>query len=144
MNTPSYGTRSASLLIVALVFFSAFAVGQAMAADPRTPRDTLQPAEAPARLIIRRNPNLGVNVIVRVWIDGHPAGAIAYGHTYDGFLRPGHHVLAALASPNPRWPIPWQVPIDVRSGEIYGFTAVTDGSGTLILDGRFGFPRRVQ
>jgi len=34
--------------------------------------------------------------------------------------------------------------LDVRSGQTYGFTAVTDGSGNLILDGRFGFPPRVQ
>jgi hypothetical protein len=60
------------------------------------------------------------------------------------FLAPGHHVLAVLATPSPRWPIPWQLPLDVRSGQIYGFTAVGDSSGNLILDGRFGFPPRVQ
>jgi len=143
MKTPTYSTRSAILCSWSRCFFSAFVAGQAIAADPRSPH-AVAPSQAPARLIIRRNPNLGVNVIVRLWIDGQPARSIGYGHTYEGFLAPGHHVLAVLASPSPRWPVPWQLPLDVRSGQTYGFTAVTDGSGNLILDGRFGFPPRVQ
>ena len=114
-----------------------------MGANSRS-RHAVVSSQAPARLIIRRNPNLGVNVIVRLWIDGQPARSIGYGHTYEDFLAPGHHVLAVLASPAPRWPVPWQLPVDVRGGQTYGFTAVTNGSGTLILDGRFGFPPRVQ
>jgi hypothetical protein len=136
-------TRSAIFLLIVLLFLSAFAASQATAADPRSPHAVAR-SQAPAHLIIRRNPNLGVNVIVRLWIDGQPAQYIGYGHTYEGWLAPGHHVLAVLASPSPRWPVPWQLPVDVRSGQTYGFTAVTDGSGTLILDGRFGFPPRVQ
>jgi hypothetical protein len=143
MKTHSYSIRSAILLLMAWLFFSAFVGGKVLGADPRSPH-AAQPGQAPARLIIRRNPNLGVNVIVRLWIDGQRAGSIGYGHTYEGFLAPGHHVLAVLASPNPRWRTPWQLPVDVRSGQTYGFTAVTDGSGNLILDGRFGFPPRVQ
>ena len=143
MKTHRYSTRGAILLLVAWLSFSGFVSGQVLGADPRSPR-FVQPAGAPARLVIKRNPNLGFNVIVRLWIDGQPAGSIGYGHTFEGFLAPGHHVLAVLASPNARWPVPWQLPVDVRSGQTYGFTAVTDGSGNLILDGRFGFPPRVQ
>jgi hypothetical protein len=143
MRTHCHSTRGAILLLMAWLFFSAFLGGQVLGADPRSPH-AVQPGQAPACLIIKRNPNLGFNVIVQLWIDGQPAGSIGYGHTYEGFLAPGHHVLAALASPNPRWRTPWQLPVDVRSGQTYGFTAVTDGSGTLILDGRFGFPPRVQ
>lgn len=144
MKTHRYSPRGAILLLVAWLFFSAFVSGQVLGADPRSPRGSMQPAGAPARLVIRRNPNLGFNIIVRLWVDGQWAGSIGYGHTFEGFLAPGHHVLAVLASPSPRWPTPWQLPVDVRSGQTYGFTAVTDGSGTLILDGRFGFPPRVQ
>ena len=144
MKTHNYSTRSVILLLAVSLFFSAFVAGQAVGADPRPPHAIAQPAKAPARLSIRRNPNLGFNVIVRLWIDGQPAASIGYGHTYEGFLTPGHHVLAVLASPSPRWSTPWQLPLDVRSGQTYGFTAVTDGSGNLILDGRFGFPPRVQ
>jgi hypothetical protein len=143
IKTYNYNTCTVILPLAALLFFSAFVADQAVGADPRSPH-TVAPSHASARLIIRRNPNLGVNVIVRLWIDGQPAESIGYGHTFQGSLAPGHHVLAVLASPNPRWPIPWQLPVDVRSGHTYAFTAVTDGSGNLILDGRFGFPPRVQ
>lgn len=143
MKTHSYCTRSAILLLIVSLIFSAFAAIQAMGADPRSPHAAAR-SQVPARLIIRRNPNLGVNVIVRLWIDGQRAGSIGYGHTFEGFLAPGHHVLAVQASPRARWPIPWQLPVDAQSGQTYGFTAVTDGSGNLILDGRFGFPPRVQ
>ncbi len=103
MKIHHYNLRSAIFLLIVSLFFSAFAAGQATAADPRSSH-AVATSQAPARLIIRRNPNLGVNVIVRLWIDGQRAGSIGYGHTYEGFLTPGHHVLAALASPNARWP----------------------------------------
>jgi len=138
-----YRTRSAILLLMVSLFFIVFVASRSVGADSRSPH-AAAPSQAPARLIIRRNPNLGVNVIVRLWIDGQRAASIGYGHTFEGFLAPGHHVLAVLASPNPRWPILWQLPLAVQGGQTYGFTAVGDGSGTLILDGRFGFPRRVQ
>jgi hypothetical protein len=144
MRTHNYSTRSAILLVMAWLFFNAYAAGQLMGADPWSARAVVQPAKAPARLIIKRNPNLGFNVIVRLWIDGQPAGSIGYGHTFEGSLAPGHHVLAVVASPRGRWPVPWQLPLHVQGGQTYGFTAVTDGSGNLILDGRFGFPPRVQ
>ena len=144
MRTSSYITRTAILLVMAWLFLNAYVAGQLMGADPWSARAVVQPGKAPARLIIRRIPNLGVNVIVRLWIDGRPAASIGYGHTFKGFLAPGHHVLAVLASPNARWPVPWQLPLHVQGGQTYGFTAVTDGSGNLILDGRFGFPPRVQ
>jgi len=103
MKTHNYSTRSAILLLMVSLFFSAFVASQAIAADPRSPH-AVGPSQAPARLIIRRNPNLGVNVIVRLWIDGQPARSIGYGHTYEGFLAPGHHVLAVLAShSSDRW-----------------------------------------
>jgi hypothetical protein len=144
MKRHSYSTRSAILLVMAWLFFNAFAAGQVLGADPRPPHAVVQLGKAPAHLIIRRNPNLGFNIIVRLWIDGQSAGSIGYGHTFEGFLAPGHHVLAVLATPSPRWPIPWQLPLDVESGQTYGFTAVGDSSGNLILNGRFGFPPRVQ
>ncbi len=141
MKTHSY--LSAILLLMVSLFFSTFVAGQATGADPRSPH-AVAPNQAPARLIMRRNPNLGFNVIVQLWIDGRPAGSIGYGHTFEGFLEPGHHVLGSMATPSPRWPIPWQLPLNVQSGHTYSFTAVGDGSGNLILNGRFGFPPRVQ
>jgi len=136
MKTHNYSTRSAILLLMALLFFNAFAAGQAMGADPRSPH-VVAPSQAPARLVIRRMPNLGFNVIVRLWIDGQPAATLGYGHTYHGFLTPGRHVLAVLATPRSRSPIPWEMPLNVQSGQTYIFTATGGSSGDLVLASGF-------
>jgi hypothetical protein len=85
---------------------------------------------------------LGYNVVVQLWIDGVPAGPIGYGHTYEGFLAQGRHILSVLPAPNPRSRIPWQMTLDVRSGQTYTFTAM-GYSGDLVLDGHLGFPVRI-
>src|SRR5437762_13829815 len=115
MKTHRYSTRGAILLLVAWLSFSGFVSGQVLGADPRSPR-FVQPAGAPARLVIKRNPNLGFNVIVRLWIDGQPAGSIGYGHTFEGSLAPGRHVLPVRANPSPRPPLPCRALVDVRGG----------------------------
>src|SRR5437762_14331077 len=66
MKTHNYSTCGAILLLVVSLFFSAFVAGQAMGADPRSPH-AVAPSQAPARLVIRRMPNLGFNVIFRLW-----------------------------------------------------------------------------
>ena len=132
MKTHNYSTCSAILLLVVSLFFSAFVAGQAMGADPRSPH-AVAPSQAPARLVIRRMPNLGFNVIVRLWIDGQSVTALGYGHTYQGVLTPGRHVLAVLATPRSRSPIPWQMPLNVQSGQTYVFTATGGPSGNLVL-----------
>jgi hypothetical protein len=136
MKTHSYSPRSVILLVMALLFVNAFAAGQAMGADPRSPH-AVAPSQAPARLVIRRMPNLGFNVIVRLWIDGQSAATLGYGHTYHGFLTPGRHVLAVLATPRSRSPIPWEMPLNVQSGQTYIFTATGGSSGDLILASGF-------
>ena len=137
MKTHNYSTRSAIVVIMVSLFFSAFVTGQAMGADPRPPHAIAQPAKAPARLSIRRNPNLGFNVIVRLWIDGQPTATLGYGHTYHGLLTPGRHVLAVLATPRSRSPIPWEMPLNVQSGQTYIFTATGGPSGNLVLASGF-------
>ena len=64
------------LLLVAWLFFSAYAACQATSLDLQSPRGVVagpgfvQPVEGAARLIIRRIPNLGYDVVVQLWIDG--------------------------------------------------------------------------
>jgi hypothetical protein len=94
-----------------------------------------QPVKDAARLIVRRIPNLGNYVIVDLYVDGVPVAAIGYGHTYEGFLRPGRHVLSVLPTPHPKWPTPTQMTLDARKGQTYSFTAMGDNSGHVILTG---------
>jgi hypothetical protein len=91
----------------------------------------VQPVYGAARLNINRIPDLGNFVVVRLWIDGMWAGSIAYGHTYEGLLPPGRHVLTVLAGPNPKWWIPSQLILDVRSGQTYNFIAMGRGDDDL-------------
>src|SRR5205823_8471266 len=56
-----------------------------------------------ARLIVYRTPTMGKFVIVQVYVDDVVVGSIGYGGTYEGFLKPGHHVLSALATPRSKW-----------------------------------------
>src|SRR5438477_12409196 len=131
MKINTYSTHSAILLLMVSLLFSAFVAGQAVGADPRSPHTVAQ-SQAPAHLIIKRNPNLGVNVIVRLWIDGQSAGSIGYAHTYEGSLPPGRHVLAVLATRS-RSPIPWEMSLNAQSGQTYIFTAGGSGSGNVVL-----------
>jgi hypothetical protein len=135
MKTHNYCSRSAILLLIVSLFFSAFAAGQAIGADPRSPH-AAAPSQAPARLVIRRMPNLGVNVVVQLWIDGQQTATLGYGHTYHGTLTPGRHVLAVLATRS-RSPIPWEMPLNVQSGQTYIFTATGGPSGNLVLASGF-------
>jgi len=135
MKTHNYSTCSAILLLVVSLFFSAFVAGQAMGADPRSPH-AAAPSQAPARLVIRRMPNLGVNVIVQLWIDGQQTATLGYGHTYHGLLTPGRHVLAVRATRSSS-PIPWEMPLNVQSGQTYIFTATGGPSGNLVLASGF-------
>ena len=135
MKTHDYSSRGAIPLLVVSLFLSAFVSGSATGAQARSPH-AAAPSQAPARLVIRRIPNLGVNVIVQLWIDGQPAGSLGYGHTYEGTLTPGRHVLAVLATRS-RSPIPWEMALNAQSGQTYVFTAQGGPSGNSVLASGF-------
>ena len=86
-----------------------------------------------ARLIVHRIPTIGKFVIVQLYVDDVAIGSIAYGGTYEGFLKPGHHVLSALATPRPKFRERPPTIVDVRGGQTYEFTAMGNGEGNLIL-----------
>jgi hypothetical protein len=141
MKTYSYRSRNALVLIATCLFLSGYTANQAMSSDAPSGRAavagpaSVRPVNGAARLIIHRIADLGNNLIVRLWIDDVAVASIAYGHTYEGLLPPGRHVLSVLPTPNPRWKIPWQMTLNVQNGQTYDFTAMADGSGHLILNG---------
>jgi hypothetical protein len=142
MKTYSYSSRNALILTTTfLLFLSRYGTSQAMSSDAQSRRVAVagsafvQPVRDDARLIIRRIPNLGNNVIVDLYVDGVAVAPIVYGQTYEGFLPTGRHVLSVVPTPSPKWSTPWQMTLDVRKGQIYSFTAMGDGSGHLILKG---------
>lgn len=138
MKTYSHSSRNVLILMTtSLLFFSGYAASQASSnAQSRRAAVTasafVRPVKGDARLIVRRLPDLGNYVYVDLYVDGVPVATIGYGRTYEGLLPPGRHVLSVVASPNPKWPKPWEMTLDVRSGRTYSFTAEGD-SGYLIL-----------
>jgi hypothetical protein len=72
------------------------------------------------RLLIRRSPVLGHNVRITLTIDGHLAGTLVRGHTFDRYITPGRHILTATPS---RVGDRWQGTLDVRPGKTYSYTA---------------------
>jgi hypothetical protein len=147
MRTYSSSSRNALLLLVAWMFFNGYTACQAMSSDMQSARaaaaggsNLVQPVQSAARLVVRRAPNLGANVAVRLWVDGAQVGTIGYGHTYQGSLAPGRHILSVLPSPRSQSRTPWQMTLDVQNGQTYNFTATGD-SGYLILKGGLAAPR---
>jgi len=138
MKTYNYRSRTAIIaLIVCGLFLSSYSVSQAKsnAQSHRVASSASeQSVSAPARLIVRRIPNLGNGVFVDLYLDGAPLAAVGYGQTYEGLLLPGRHVLSVRVAPRPKWKTEQKTPLDVRSGETYTFTAMGNGSGELILN----------
>ena len=123
-----------STLIAACLFLGLFAV-EASAA-PKSRRPTITPAESQprrgaARLIVQRSPNLGSNVIVRLFIDDMPADSLTYGRGYDELVPAGRRLVTLVPSPDPRWPIPYNVSLNTRPGRTYKLTVIDAGSGLL-------------
>lgn len=136
MKTYSHRSRNPLILLITCVLFLiTYPANQAMSSNAQSRRARVAgyAVVEPARLIVRRDPGLGNFVIAHLRVDGVLVAAIGYGHTYEGFLPPGRHVLSTLPTPNPKWPSPWGMILDVRSGQTYVFTAIGN-SGHLILE----------
>ena len=95
MKTYNYRNRNALVLIAACLFLSGYTANEASSSATQANRAAVsraaavQPVNGAARLIIHRIPDLGIDVIVRLWIDGVSVASIPYGHTYEGPSRRG-------------------------------------------------------
>jgi hypothetical protein len=131
-NSCNYRGALIATILTCLLFITNYAMGKPVSTD-RASQST-QTSNAPARLIIRRPPDLGNNVIVDVYLDGKRFAAIGYGHTFKGSLPPGKHVLSVRATPSPKYLTKRKITLDAKSGQTYAFIAKDDGTGTLTLE----------
>jgi hypothetical protein len=127
MKANSYNYRGALIvtILTCLLFISDYATAKSVPTDRATDS---------ARLIIKRTPNLGNNVIVTVHLDGKPFASVGYGHTFKGSLPPGKHVLSVRATPSPKYVTKRKITLNVQSGQTYVFIAKDDGTGSLTLE----------
>ena len=78
------------------------------------------------RLVIRFSPTLGMDVGLRVGIDGRGAGVIARGHVYERYLSPGPHRVTLRR--NGRRLEEFNMTFDVRPGQTYSYVAKLPGT----------------
>ena len=135
MNKNSKISLTLVLTAYLLLLTCAFTGTVAAKANGTVTRTTTsyKPASEPARLIVRRLPTLGANVIVDLYVDGAPFASVTYGRTLDATLPPGRHVLAVQATPGPIFITRTKTTVDAQGGETYTFTAEDNGSGNLVL-----------
>lgn len=139
MKTYGYASGKVFILTIVCLLFVGYVASEAMASEakrvyavPSSPG--FQPTIGGGRLIIWRIANLGKVVGVNLWLDDAPIGVVTYGQTYDGVLPRGRHILSVTVSPRPAWPgVRMEIPLNVRDGQTYYFTAMGDHSGHLIL-----------
>ena len=84
------------------------------------------------RLMVNRVANFGDRVSLSVSVDGKEVARLVEGHSYDGFVAPGRHLISATVVPNLVYSPVWQKQINVQSGQTYSFTAVWQGQ-TMVL-----------
>lgn len=78
------------------------------------------------RLIVIRVANFGWNVAANLKIDGRTVANIVQGRKYDRPISAGRHVLTISAVPNVINGEPSSIPVNVRPGGTYIFTAMWD------------------
>ncbi len=141
MKTSRYQTPGTLISIAIVLLLNAWIAGMAMSDEPHgyharpNAHVMADPARGAAFLELYRRADLGHNVFVKLWIDGERAGSLIYGHTYQTYLTPGHHVLWMAASPDPKWMTPSEVTLFVRRNRAYYYTVTSNHSGSLILKG---------
>ena len=90
-------------------------------------------SQGTAQVTIRRAPDLGTHLTLKIWIDGRSVAVLPRGQTYRVSLTPGSHLISVQAIPSPRHLIPTEMNLTAESGRTYDFTA-TWKSDELILE----------
>ena len=112
-----YNYPICSLLIVALAYFT-FSGCQTTT--------TTGSSGSVAHLTVRRGPKFGSAQVLAVMVDGARVASLTEGHTYNGTLTPGQHVISVSASGPERFSPPTKT-IMAEAGQTYTLTAVWQG-----------------
>jgi len=79
----------------------------------------------PARLIVKRSANFGVDESINLFVDGSEVAVLGYDESYNAPLPAGKHVLSISTTPE-TFPegAPKRLAITAEPGKTYTFTAV--------------------
>jgi hypothetical protein len=111
------------LILVASV--GAFAAGSSIKAQEIITNSSRANSGAPARLIVNRGANFGVNESIDLRVDGKTVAVLGYNESYNATLSAGKHVLAIGTNPETYLKqAPKPIRLTAESGKTYTFTAV--------------------
>src|SRR4051812_9658371 len=71
-------------------------------------------AKSGGHLIVNRAANFGENISLSVLVDGKEVGNLGEGQNYDGYLKPGQHVLSATIVPNVGASAAWTKSMEIK------------------------------
>ena len=97
----------------------AFAAGNSITAQEVTTN-----SGKPARLVVNRSANFGVDESVDLLVDGKTVAVLAYNQSYDAPLSAGKHVLSISTNPQTYPQVLKPITITAEPGKTYTFTAV--------------------
>jgi len=116
-------------------------VPQSQARSRPTATPTPSNARHPTgRLIVQRAPNFGTDLSLRLLIDGKKVSDIPRNQHYGGIVAVGRHVVTALALPNTQLRRPTSIPLTIKAGQVYIFTAGWDGDRLVLRPSSFYVP----
>lgn len=118
--------RCLLIVVLSLFIFSNEAAATG-ASSSLSSASTMASAES-GRLVIRRAANLGSGLFLNVSVDGKKVAALGKGHTYDGPLSAGPHVVSVVVIPDQISLPPTEKRLTVKNGQTYAFTAMWNGN----------------
>jgi hypothetical protein len=115
--------KCSGFILVAIV--CAFVTGGSIKAQEVIVNSTRANSGEPARLIVNRSANFGLNESVNLLLDGKTVALLAFNESYDAPLTVGKHVLSIATDPNTySRETPKPITIAAQPGKTYTFTAV--------------------
>jgi len=122
-----YSYHICGLLIVALVWFTFSGCQTSTTGTSGSTASRAAPSKNAARLTIQRAANFGMNLVLKVSIDGAQVATLVEGRSYHGTLSPGQHVISLTVTPNLGEFRGTTKRLTVQAGQTYSFTAMWKG-----------------
>jgi hypothetical protein len=115
--------KCSALILVAM--FCAFATASSIKAQEIIVNSAATKSSGPARLVVNRSADFGVDQSINLVIDGKASAVLAYNERYDAVLSAGKHVLSITTDPTTYSAQPIRsLTIAAQPGKTYTFTAV--------------------
>ncbi len=122
-----YSYHICGLLIVALVWFTFSGCQTSTTGTSGSTASRAAPSKNAARLTIQRAANFGMNLVLKVSIDGAQVATLVEGRSYHGTLSPGQHVISLTVTPNLGEFRGTTKRLTVQAGQTYSFFAMWSG-----------------